>query len=406
MNSLKFIFRLIERNKKKKFSNSISNIAIVSISLGIAIMLIAFMIFEGFRSTIQDKIFGLNPHIKIEKYGSSKFNKTNPISIDDLNIYDESSKMDGISHIGLYIEKAGLLKVKEDIWGVVFKGFSGGLRNSNFYNTIMEEESFENRDSLDLYEIIISRKIADKLNVDTNQSLVVFFVEEKLSVHKLTIRGIYSTGIEEFDEKIVLCNIQLLQKINKWDSMKVEYIGIYIDNFDEIGHMESIISDHIEPDLQVTTIIDEYFYLFNWFVILKGNTSILFIVILSIALFNVIAVLVIIMLDKIYVFGVFKALGCSNLRIMKLWFMIGKEFIYKSMIIGNLLALSFGYIQKYHKIISLDKSIYYIDSVPIRFEWLDIALLNTIIAISALLILFTSSIVVNSVSPIKSIKFT
>jgi len=81
-------------------------------------MIVALSIVGGFQREIRNKVIGFGSHIQITSYDSQNTYEASPISIEQ-DFYPSLSEVDGIKHIQIYATKAGIIKTKEDIYGVI-----------------------------------------------------------------------------------------------------------------------------------------------------------------------------------------------------------------------------------------------------------------------------------------------
>ena len=107
---------------KSSVSSPIIKIAIVAITLGIAIMLVAVAVSSGFQQKIRDKIAGFKGHIQITNYDNNNSDvSTVPIDINQ-GFYPNFKEINGIKKVQPYINKGGILRTPTDFQGIVFKG--------------------------------------------------------------------------------------------------------------------------------------------------------------------------------------------------------------------------------------------------------------------------------------------
>ncbi len=104
--------------------------------------------------------------------------------------------------------------------------------------------------------------------------------------------------------------------------------------------------------------------------------------------------------------GILKALGANNWSVRRVFLYSAVQLILKGLFWGNCIALSFAFLQNKFSIISLDPSIYYMNTVPINFDFTAILLLNIGTIIICYLILIIPSIIVAKITPVKAIRFT
>jgi lipoprotein-releasing system permease protein len=72
---------------------------------------------------------------------------------------------------------------------------------------------------------------------------------------------------------------------------------------------------------------------------------------------------------------------------------------------GNSFALGFAFLQQSFNIISLDETIYFMNSVPINIDLSLILMINIGTVIICYLTLIIPSIIITKISPVKSIRF-
>src|SRR3954471_21516792 len=109
MNPYYFISKRINRVDRDSFSFLVTQIARYSIAIGLAVMLISFSILEGFKKTIQDKIFSFGAHIQITKYDISNSFEESPLPINS-ELYTNPALVPELDHIQVFSLKPALLK--------------------------------------------------------------------------------------------------------------------------------------------------------------------------------------------------------------------------------------------------------------------------------------------------------
>src|SRR3972149_2439944 len=120
MNIEYFISKKIISNNKG-FSKPIVNIAILGITLGLAIMILTLAIVTGFQKEIRDKVIGFGSHIQITNYDNNESYEGTPIDRNQ-EFLAGLNKNPSIRHIQCFATKAGIIKTKDELQGVVVKG--------------------------------------------------------------------------------------------------------------------------------------------------------------------------------------------------------------------------------------------------------------------------------------------
>jgi lipoprotein-releasing system permease protein len=126
---------------------------------------------------------------------------------------------------------------------------------------------------------------------------------------------------------------------------------------------------------------------------------------LAVAVINMISALLIMILERINMIGILKALGSSNLNIRKIFLYNAAYLIGIGLLLGNILGVGIGVFQSSTHFLKLDQASYYIKFVPIQLEFLDILLLNIATLTICILVLIVPSLIVTRISPVKAISF-
>jgi len=383
----------------------IIRIATFSVALGIAVMIISIAIVTGFKSQIRDKVIGFGSHIQITNFDANSSFEPQPI---DRNqpFYPSLDTVSGIRHIQIYATKAGIIKTENDMQGVVIKGISTDFDWDFFNSKIIDGASFEIHQDKKSNKIIISKYIASKLKLNVGDDLLTYFIQKPPRMRKFTITGIYETGLEEFDRLYVLADIKHIQKLNDWDSSQVGGFEILIDNFDDLDELgDYVYYKVIGAELFSQTVKEANSQIFDWLELQNMNAIIILVLMVVVAAINMISALLVLILERTNMIGILKALGAQNWSIRKIFLYISSWLIGKAMLWGNIIGLSFCFLQLHFELLTLDQDSYYVSVVPISINWFNILLLNAGTLLICAVALILPSMVVSKILPVKAIKF-
>jgi lipoprotein-releasing system permease protein len=218
-----------ELSSGNKFSKPIIKVAIVSIAISMLVMLISISIVRGFQREIKNKVVNFSSHLQITEGGTNFSLETSPIKINQ-SFYPTITKEPGIKHIQTFATKGGIIqskpdtvvyenetKINRDIEGIVFKGINTDFDWRNLEDKIVEGTYFtvtgqETNDS-----ILISRFLANRLKLAVNDKVRGYFFNGKTPIIRpFVVSGVFETGLEEFDNQFIFCDIKQIQKLNGW----------------------------------------------------------------------------------------------------------------------------------------------------------------------------------------------
>jgi lipoprotein-releasing system permease protein len=404
--------RLIKgRREGTSFSRPINVIAIVGIAMGLAVMILAVSILTGFKQQIRNKIVGFGSNIQILNFDSNYSLETIPIS-DTQSFIPKIKQMPGIKHIQVFATKAGIIKTTDAIQGVVLKGVGSDFDWRFFKSNIIVGSVFTVTDTGRTNQVIISKKISDMLRLKTGDSFAMYFVQDPPRSRKFTISGIYETSLEEFDKMYVYCDIGHIKRLNGWEDDQVSGFEIFINDFDKLDEMTMAVRDAIgyrlledETKYKVTNIRVRYPQIFDWLNFQDMNVIIIITLMLLVAGFNMISGLLILILEKTNMIGIFKALGSENGTIRKVFLYQAAYLIAKGLFWGNIIGIGLAFIQLKTGLITLDPTSYYIKTVPVNLQLSHILLLNAGTMAAIILMLLVPSQLISRITPAKAIKY-
>lgn len=413
MNAEFFIAKKITQTQEasKNMSGPIVKIAMFGIALGLSVMILSMAIITGFKDEVSGKVIGFGAHIQVTNFDSNRSYETLPINKNQLST-DLLHSIKGIKHSQVFITKSGIIKTKNNIQAVILKGVDENFDWSFFEKSLVEGEKFVIHDSIKSNEILISEYIANLLELELNDKLTVYFVQDPPRMRSFKISGIYKTSIEDFDKAFALVDLRHLQKLNGWTNEQVSGYEIMIDDYEYLQPLTDSVFEiagyHFTDDgarLKIVNIHQLYPQIFDWLNLQNVNVVIILILMLIVASINMISGLLILILERTNMIGLLKGLGYSNWRIRKIFLFQSGFLISKGLFWGNLIGISICLIQYYFGIIPLDEATYYIDKVPINLKLIHVVYLNIGTLILTLAIMLLPSYLITKISPAKAIKF-
>jgi len=394
---------------KSSISSPIIKIAIAAISLGLVIMLIAIATGDGLREKIRSKISGFKGQIQITKYDANN-SDVSVIPIDkNQNFYPKLSTINGIKNIQIYANQVGLIRTKTDFEGIIYKGVSTDY-DWTFFKEYLVAGKIPNFNQKRTRDILLSKTIVNRLKLKLNDTINVTFFKNKTSKlpsnRKLVITGIYNTGFLEFDKNIMIGDIRQIQRLNRWNENEVGGFEVILENFDDLEHIGAKVYNEIDSTLDATTIASSYPGLFEWIELFDNNTWFIIIIMILVAGINMITALLVLILERIPMVGILKAMGSSNLSIRKIFLYNASYLIFVGLFWGNIIGLFLLFAQKYGGFITLDAATYYVSEVPVSIDFLSVLLLNMGTLVLCFMMLLIPSMIITKIQPSKSIKFT
>ena len=399
--------RLLKGDAMKSVSVPIVKIAIVGIALGLCVMLLSLFIITGFKQEITEKLSGFTAHLNVQPFMPGSTGDEGVIRGAD-SLMTELKRIEGVKDVYGYIEKPAIFKSKEEIHGIVLKGVDAGYDAAFFQRNLKEGMFPDFSTETTSNDILISRSVASMLGLGVGDRVTSHFVQEPPRARVFTVAGIYDTGFKEYDDVMVVADVRHLARLNGWKAGEVSKIAVELDDVEQVNEMAEKVDDLLDElgwYCEVRTLADEAPQIFDWLALLNMNVWVILILIVTVAGFNMVSGLLILILDKTTFIGIMKALGYKNVSLRKLFLYISVGLIARGMLWGNVLAFVLAGVQAAFNVIHLDPVTYYMDTVPVNLSIGYVILLNAGVIAVTVLMLVIPTMLISKISPVKAIKF-
>ncbi len=453
MNLSYFISKKIRQSKADNFASIIHKIAVGSIAIGLAAAIVSFLVMQGFQSAVKNKIYGFSNHLLITKFTMNNAVEEQPFDF-KIALYEEPQKFPFVKNIQEYCHKAGLIKTEKEVLGIVFKGIGGGtgVRTQNLASlreSIIEGRFIHFSDSGYSKEVVLSKVIANKINAKVGDDIILHFFQNPPRFRRLKVVGIYETNLSDyFDGKVLLGDIKMVQQLNGWKANEAGGLEVNVDlnyfsaldlwkktlsvsalnnetasdtlffeegsktsplsfDFDRAALDEAAgqIGNSMDYDLNIESVRDKYIQVFEWLDLVKRQVKILLGIILVVISVNMISVILILVMERIPMVGILKAMGASNGKIRSIFIYSGIGLIGQGLLLGNVIGLGVCFLQDKFKIMKLNAHDYYVSYVPIEWSVGTIVALNILVFVTVTIVLLLPTRFITKISPVQAIRF-
>ncbi|WP_452231487.1 ABC transporter permease [Lacinutrix sp. MEBiC02595] len=410
MNFEFFIAKRIISSKAYKSSVSapIIKIGIAAIAVGIIVMMIAVATGIGLQQKIRDKVSAFNGHIIISNFDSNNSQESGkPISTKQ-DFYPTFKNVEGIKNVQAVAAKFGVIRTETDFEAIIVKGV-GADYNWDYFNEFLIEGRLPDYTKERNQDVLVSEDLAKRMQFALNDTFTTFFKKEDPNALPTQIRynivGIYNSGLKEFDETYVLGDIRHIQRVNKWEADQVGSFEVLLEDYNQLDQKYREVFQNTPSLLNAVTVEQKHASIFEWISIFDKNTYGIIGIMILVAGINMITALLVLILERTKMIGIFKALGSNNWSIRKIFLYNASYIILIGLFWGNLIGFTILLVQKYLKLFPLDPSVYHVSEVPIYINLGYILALNIGTFILCLIMLLIPSYLITKISPVKAIRF-
>ena len=396
------------KDYKSSISAPIIKIAIAAIAIGMVMMIVSVATGIGLQQKIREKVSAFNGHIIISNFDNNQSEATLTPIAKNQKFYPKFISVSGINHIQAIATKAGIIRTEKAFEGIIFKGVGADYQWSNIQEYLIAGR-LPNLSSQIKSEVVISKFLADRLQLKVGDAFNTFFIKENQNqlpnIRRFKLTGIFNSGFQEFDATYIIGDIRHIQRINKWSPNEIGAFEIFVQDFDQIQAVGEEVYQQTPSNLDSKTIIEKYSYIFDWLQLFDFNIIVILGVMILVATINMVVALLVLILERTQMIGILKSLGANNWSVRKIFLYNAFYLILRGLFWGNGIGIGVLLIQKYFGVIQLNPENYYVNQAPVYFNLGYIAALNLLTIAVCCLVLLIPSYIITKISPIKAIRY-
>ena len=375
--SFKFALRFLFSKGSGTFSSYASLLAIGGLSLGVSSLMLTASIINGFHNTISEKLSGFDGDGRLGHILGKSIN-INDTEIDSLvNMWP--------NEISPFIKGIALIRFGPKAEGVIIEGVGA------------PPDAISNIAKIDDGHIIIGKSLASSLNIKVNDKIYLqgLSLDEPLSnfpkIRSLIVSDIFYSGLQEYDKSLVYISLYDARSIL---ALRENHISGLIFNNQE---MTSSMLDVNYP-YYYETWKQKHALLFEWISLQRWPAYIMFGLIALVGLVNLLAAIMMIIIEKTNQIGILLAQGISRSVLRDIFIIQGGFIGLLGGLVGGVLSIIMIIIQLKYRILELPSDIYFMDKIPVSFDYI---IFLIILLLSFLLSLLASWFPVRNLSSIK-----
>lgn len=352
--------------------------AIVGVAVGSAGLLIALSVVHGFKQTIESKILGFGTHISIETYAQM------PVYRADTLLTWVSSQVPGVQDVQPVLYGQGMIQAGNQVEGTFVKGVpeAGDLSDLRTYITTGSYDL--GIQSSGFPGLVMGARLARNLNATIGQSVFIYAIKGIPSsnnlpdIQQFTLTGIYQTGIDRFDDVLVLVPIDRTRTLFGIQAPAASQIDIRLDGISSIRPAEAFLRENMDFPYYTQTVYERYSNIFAWINLQEQTIPFVIGAMILVAAFNLIGTVLMMVLERVRDIGILKMMGTSDRRIRNIFLLEGFLVGFIGLALGVGIALLFNWLQAEYAIIPLSEENYYMSTAPVSPRWSDFVLVSMV----------------------------
>jgi lipoprotein-releasing system permease protein len=379
--------RYLTARRKQAFISVITTISVGGIAIGVAALVIAIALITGFQGDVQEKILGATSHIMVSDLGGR-----------GLADYEELA------------ERIRALPEVESVTPVVYNtvlitgiGESSGalVKGLDFERERREADWLQRLEAGSIPEgggaregLLLGRELALRIGAQVGDVVEIVTASSTLGPlgllprrKRFLVTGIFNTGLYEFDNATALVAIGVAQRLFGMEG-RASYVQVKLKDIFAAPAVGERIRGILPPSVYITTWMELNKSLFSALKLEKNIMFLTITLIVIVAALNIIATLILMVMEKTRDIGVLMAMGATPRMVNRVFFLQGALIGTIGTALGVLLGLGWCALANAFELIKIPVDIYQISYVPFRLRPLDLALIIGV----TLLISFVSTL--------------
>lgn len=399
--------RYLRAKRREKFISLISFISIAGIAVGVMALLVVIGVMTGFDQDLRNKILSVNAHIILIKPG---------YSIADYDtVAREVEAVPGVVAAKPFIYTQVMFSGPSNISGGVIRGLDlptierGGppavqVREGSF-KSLAEPRTGE------VPEVAIGNELAKNIGATVGTRIKIISPLGTLTpmgriprIKNFQVGAVFHSGMFEFDNTLVYASIPWVQDYLGLDD-KVTGLEVSVKDIYAADKIAAAIQEKLGPAYQTRDWMRMNRSLFAALKLEKIAMFIILTLIVLVAAFNITSTLIMLVMEKTKDIAILKSMGATRRSIMQI-------FILEGVIIGaigTVLGLALGFvlaaILKRYEFIKLPSDVYYISTLPVKIDTLDVALIAGATMLISFLATLYPSWQASRLEPVEAIRF-
>ncbi len=379
--------RYLTARRKQAFISVITLISVAGIAIGVAALVIAIALITGFQGDVQDKILGATSHVMVSDLGGR--------GLEDYEALAQKIRgLPGVESVSPVVYSTVLITGIGESSGALVKGldFERERPGSDWLQRLEAGAipvSGGAREGL-----LLGRELALRIGAQVGDRVQIVTASSTLGPTGLLpkrktfeVAGIFNTGLYEFDSSTALVAIDVAQKLFGLEG-RASYIQVKLADIFAAPAIGARIQAELPPVVYITTWMELNKSLFSALKLEKNIMFLTITLIVIVAALNIIATLILMVMEKTRDIGILMAIGATPRMINRVFFFQGALIGIVGTALGVLLGLGWCGLANAFELIKIPVDIYQISHVPFRMRPLDLAVIVGV----TLLISFVSTL--------------
>ena len=359
--------RYLHSRRDERFVSLISWSSAIGVAIGVAALIIVLSVMYGFDAELKDKILGFSSHVDIQGQGDTISGWQSWLK--------RAESLPGVAEAAPYVSSEVLVSFGSRATGAMLKGVQP-QHEARLAKHIIKGRFLKGNASP--FEAVIGKDLARMLGVSVGDQIRLITPTPGIGpsgaaprMRAFTVVGIFDSGFYEYDVGLILTTMPAVQRLNRLGNA-ITGISVFLHDRDKAAQVAQLARSIMPPGAWITDWQHRHRSFFRALNMERVVMGIILSLIVLVAVFNMVASLVMVVMERRKEIAILKTVGATHASVMRIFLMMGMLLgglgTLAGAVFGLLLAWKLGdmlaWFERVTGVTILPANVYYIDHVP------------------------------------------
>jgi lipoprotein-releasing system permease protein len=368
--------RYLRAKRQEAFVSLITVIATLGVAIGVMTLNVVLSVMTGFEEDLRDRILGFNPHILVLSYSGRVEDHT--------RVLERIRDVPGVVAAAPFIYGQGMVSTPDLVVGVLLRGIDPSSEQTIDFRRHLASGAIADLDALHpvagggaetngvrLPGIILGKELARRLDVGRGAPIslvspvsVPTLIGMVPRVKRFVVVGLFESGMSEYDGVLAYIGLAEAQRFFQFGS-GVTGLEIRAADLYAAGRVGKRMTERLEFPYYVRDWMELNHTLFSALKLEKTVYFVVLLLIVLVAAFNIVAMLVMVVMEKRKDIAILKSMGATRAGIASIFLSKGLVIALVGTVLGNAAGYAACWMLRRYEF-DLPPGVFYVSSLPVR----------------------------------------
>ena len=369
--------RYVRARSHKFFVSFITWASLVGVCVGVAALIVILSVMNGFESELRDRLLSLSAPVRVTARAGSELSTAQ---------WQEAARrlgtVAGVTDVARYAEVQALAVRQPEMVPILLRGIDPSAASSRADLGAALTQGHLSDLTAGSNQVIVGAVIAERLGLGPGDSLTVLVPTVDAAgtptpkLREFTVAGVFEVGLQDHDGTLVFAHLDDVRALGA-EATASEGLRVRVSNVLAAPQVAARARAQLAANLEVSDWTQDNANYFRAIRIEKTMMSLILLLIVAVAAFNIVAMLVMVVTDKRTDIAIVRTFGASPRRVMGIFITQGLVIGWLGVLLGVALGLALAFnvdtivpfLERTFRFQFMDADVYYITSIPSEVHW-------------------------------------